>query len=108
MLITLKSVLPELQKSVPAFVTDPEWLEMDGAYLIFGDLARFICSEAEVLEYVTSEEDASRLSQVKISVNFLERALRDGDREIHDLVLDCHRVACFVRLDRSDQKVLRP
>ena len=89
MLITLKSILPELQKSVPAFVMDPDWLEMDGAYLIFGDFARFICSEAEVLQYVSSEEEASRLSHVKLSVNFLERALKDGDREIHDLVLDC-------------------
>ena len=89
MLISLKTVLPELQESVPAFVMDPEWLEMDGTYLIFGDFARFICSEAEVLQYVSSEEEASRLSQVKISVNFLERALKDGDHEIHDLVLDC-------------------
>jgi hypothetical protein len=47
MLITLKNVLPELQNSVPAFVMNPEWLEIEGTYLIFGDFARFICSEAE-------------------------------------------------------------
>jgi hypothetical protein len=89
MLITLKSILPELQKSVPAFVMNPEWLQIEGTYLIFGGFARFICSEAEVLQYVSSEEEASRLSHVKISMAFLERALQDGDREVHDLALDC-------------------
>lgn len=89
MSITLKDILPELHKSVPAFVMDPKWLEIEGTYLIFGDFARFICSEAEVLQYVSSEEEASELSHVKVSMAFLEWALKEGDRDVHDLVLDC-------------------
>jgi hypothetical protein len=81
--------VPELHNSVPAFVMDPEWLEIEGTYLIFGDFARFVCSEAEVLQYVGSEEEASRLSHVKTSMAFLGRALKDGDREVYDLVFDC-------------------
>jgi hypothetical protein len=89
MVITLHNILPELQKAVPSFVIDPEWMEIEGSYLIFGDFAQFVCSEAEVLQYVSSDEEASRLSHVKISIAFLERALKDGDRDVHDLVLDC-------------------
>ncbi len=89
MLITLKNILPELHNAVPTFTMDPEWLEIEGTYLIFGDFARFVCSEAEVLQNVGSEEEALQLSQVKISIAFLERALRDGDRDVHNLVLDC-------------------
>ena len=89
MLMTMKTVLAELQKAIPGRQMDPEWLSEGNTYLAFGDFARFICSEAQVLQYVGSEAEASRLSQVGASMAFLERALREGDSEVHDLVLEC-------------------
>jgi hypothetical protein len=78
MLITLKNIPAELESAGRSFVTDPEWLDIEGTYLVFGDFARFICSQPEVLQYVKSEEEASRLSHVKISMAFLEQMLHEG------------------------------
>ena len=87
--MTMETVLAELQKSIPGYQVDPEWLSDGNTYLAFGDFARFICSEAEVLQYVHSEEEASELSRVGSSMSFLERALRDGDSDVQGLVFDC-------------------
>jgi hypothetical protein len=89
MLMTMDIVLVELQKAVPTFHPTPEWLSERNTYMVFSDFGRFICSEAEVLQYVDSESEARQLTHVQISVDFLERALRDGDRDVHDLILDC-------------------
>jgi hypothetical protein len=82
-------VLVELQNAVPDFHATAEWLSEGLNYLVFGDFARFICSEAEVLQYIDSEAEALQLSQVHVSVAFLERALRDGDQDVRDLIFDC-------------------
>jgi hypothetical protein len=89
MLMTMDTVLVELQNAVPEFHATPEWLSEALTYLVFGDFARFICSEAEVLQYVDSEAEALQLSQVQVSVAFLERALREGDQDVRDLIFDC-------------------
>jgi hypothetical protein len=101
MLITTKTVLDELQKSVPNFQIDSEWLSDGLTYPAFGDFARFICSEAEVLQHVHSEAEASELSQVRISMALLERALQEGDSDVRDLVFDC--VETIASCDRINQ-----
>ena len=55
-------------------------------YPVFNDFARFICSEAEVLQYVRSAEEANQLSQVPACMQVRERLLRDGDSDVRDLV----------------------
>ena len=87
--ITLDTAVAELQRAVPGCPLDPEWTSEGLTYTAFADFARFICSEAEVLQYVDSEAEASQLSQVQTSMAFLERALRDGDQDVRDLVHDC-------------------
>jgi hypothetical protein len=86
--MTMGTVLVELQNTVPGFHATTERLSEGLAYLVFGDFSRFICSEAEVLQYVSSEAEASQLSRVQISVAFLERAYREGDQDVRDLVSD--------------------
>ena len=86
---TLETAISELRRSVPECPIDPEWEQDHNSYLAFGDFARFICSEAEVLQYVTSDEEAHRLSKVPICMDFLERALEQSDSAARDLVLDC-------------------
>jgi len=93
--ITTETVLSEMQRAVPNFLISPEWISDGLTYLAFNDFARFICSEAEVLQYACSEVEAELLSQVEISMAFLERALRDGDSDVHLLVLECvESLAC--------------
>ena len=89
MLITAENVLSEMQQAVPNFLMNPEWRLEGLTSPVFNDFARFICSEAEVLQYARSETEAGRLSQVETSMAFLERALRDGDGDVHALVLEC-------------------
>ena len=86
---TLETAISELRRFVPECPIDAEWEQDDNSYLAFGDFARFICSEAEVLQYTTSDEEAHRLSKVPICMDFLERALEQCDSAGHDLVLDC-------------------
>jgi hypothetical protein len=87
--ITLRSSISELGKSVPSFSIDPEWEQENLSYLVFSDFARYICSEAEVLQYVGSDDEAHRLSDVPTCMQFLEHALEEGDFEVHDLIVDC-------------------
>jgi hypothetical protein len=89
MLMTMATVLVELQNAVPGFHATAEWSAEGLTYLVFSDFARFIRSEAEVLQYVDSEAKALQLTQVQVSVAFLERALRDGDQDVRDLSFDC-------------------
>jgi hypothetical protein len=92
MQITKETVLTALQESVPNYQIDSEWLSDGLTYPAFGDFARFICAEAQVLQYAHSEAEASELNQVnqvRFSMTFLERALQDGDGDVHDLVFDC-------------------
>ena len=94
--MTKETVLAELQKAASRHQVDPEWLSDGLTYLAFGAFARFICSEAEVLQYVSSEKETSQLSEVQVSLAFLERALLEGDQDVHDLVYDCmeHLAGC--------------
>lgn len=89
MLITNQNVLSEMRKAVPGFRIDPEWSLVGLTYPIFNDFARFICSEAEVLQFISLEEEALELSQVGASMAFLERVLQEGDSDLHDLVFEC-------------------
>jgi hypothetical protein len=83
MSITLENVIAELRQAVPSFTVDPEWEAEGLSYLVFGDFARFVSSEAEVLQYVASDEEATRLSMVPVCMMFLERAVEEG---IHGFV----------------------
>jgi hypothetical protein len=86
---TLDIAISELRRAVSAFPVDTEWEQENLSYLVFGDFARFICSEAEVLQYTTSADEARSLSKVPICMEFLERALEKSDAAARDLVLDC-------------------
>jgi cytochrome c-type biogenesis protein CcmH/NrfF len=85
----LDTATSELRRAVPAFPIDSEWERGNLSYLAFSDFARFICSEAEVLQYTASEDDAHSLSKVPICMEFLERALEQSDAAVRDMVLDC-------------------
>jgi hypothetical protein len=87
MSLTMDNVLADLKRGVPSFHS--EWEEDNSTYLVFADFRRFICSEAEVLEYVDNEQGATELSHATECMAFIERVLCDGDQEVHYLVLDC-------------------
>ena len=89
MALTLDTAISELRQAIPTFPIDAEW-ERDGlAYPAFNDFARYICYEAEVLEFVESHEEAHRLSAVPACMEFLERVMEEGDAEVRDLVKEC-------------------
>jgi hypothetical protein len=79
MQMTKETVLAELQRTVPHFRVNPEWLEDGLAYPAINDFARFICSEADTFGW----------DEVEASMIFLERALLEGDGYVRDLVLEC-------------------
>ena len=70
--MTKATVMSELQRVVPRFRVDSDYLNDQLTYPVFNDFARFICSEAEVLCFANKEDDASRMSQVEVSMAFLE------------------------------------
>ena len=85
--MTPESAIVELRRAIPSFTVDSE---LEGlSYPIFNDFARFICSEAEILQYLASEEEALRLSKVPACMTFLEHVLQEGDSPVHDLVSEC-------------------
>jgi hypothetical protein len=86
MAITSESAIRELREAIPSFVVDGEWERDRLSYPVFNDFARFICSEGEVLEYVKSADEAHRMSQVPLCMQFLERLLSDGDSDVRHLV----------------------
>ena len=77
--MTKETILSELQRAIPHFRVNPEWLEDGLGYPAINDFARFICSEADTLGW----------DEVDASMAFLERALSDGDSYVRDLVLEC-------------------
>jgi hypothetical protein len=89
MTITLETAISELRRAVPAFPMDSEYEQDNLSYLVYSDFARFICSEAEVLQYLNSEGEAIRLSKVPVCMRFLERALEQGDSGVRDMISDC-------------------
>ena len=101
--ITKDSVLVEMQKEIPGFQIDPEWLMDNLTYPAFNDLARFICSEAEVLQLVSSNE-----SPVVAYLAFLERALRDGDGDVHGMVFECIETLASCRWINQIKKYFGP
>lgn len=99
MSITLENAIAELRRAIPSFTVDPEWEGL--SYPVFNDFARFICSEAEVLKYVESDEEATSLSMVPASMMFLEHALEEGDSAVRDLIDDC--VQTLIACPQHDQ-----
>jgi hypothetical protein len=87
--MTNDTVLSELQELVPNFRMDPESLKDELRYPIFNEFARFICSEAEVLQFVGSEAEVRQLSQVPVSMEYLDKALCEGDDDVRALVVEC-------------------
>lgn len=84
-----ESAILELRKTVPSCPINPDREADDLSCPVFSDLARFISSEAEVLHYVASREDAQRLNNVPDCMIFLDHALEDGDSAVRDMVTDC-------------------
>jgi hypothetical protein len=99
MFITNESVLEEMQRAMPSFRIDPEWLIDNLTYPAFNDFARFICSTEEALQLASERETA--LSQMEASMAFLERALQYGDDNVRNLVLEC--IETLASCDRIDQ-----
>ena len=86
MLITREAAIDELHKAIPSFKS--EWSADQLPYLVFADFARFICSEGEVLEYLKPEDEVRRFSKVPACMQILERLIREGDRDVRDLVFE--------------------
>ena len=108
MLFTLDTAISELRKAVPAFPIDTEWERENLSYLAFGDFARFICSEAEVLQYTASEDEAHSLSKVPVCMEFLERALEHSDAAGRDMVLDCVEALSACQWEKQIKKWAGP
>ena len=70
--LTPESAITELHRAIPSF--DCEWEEDHLSYPLFNDFARYICSEAEVLKYVESVDEA--------------RLLSEGNSDVRDLVTE--------------------
>lgn len=88
-ILTFENFLPTLQKDIPGFSPDPEWLS-DGEYgpnlyLIGSDFARHICEEAR---WMNDLGEARLMIDLSASVSFLEKALIDGDDDVRDLLID--------------------
>jgi len=106
--MTTDTVLSELQESVPNFPMDPEYLKDGLRYPVFNDFARFICSEAEVLQSASSEAEARQMSQVPVSMEFLDRVLREGDDDVRPLVVECIETLATCEWVEQIKKYLGP
>ena len=84
--LTPESAITELHRAIPSF--DCEWEEDHLSYPLFNDSARYICSEAEVLKYVESVDEAHRMSQVPACMELFERLLSEGNSDVRDLVTE--------------------
>src|ERR1700678_2788417 len=82
--MTSQTILAQLQKAVPHFRIDPEWLEDNLTYPAINDFARYICSEAGRCSVTDIPRD-----NLQGAVAFLESALRSGDGGVRDLVSEC-------------------
>lgn len=76
--MTRESILQELQNSVPEFALNPEWVEESLGFPAIADFARYVRSEAEVGQW----------DEVRKSMQFIERALTEGDNYVCDLVFE--------------------
>jgi hypothetical protein len=74
-----------MQKAVPHFCVDPEWLRDNLTYTTINDFARYICSEAAMCS-IADEIPRFELSS---ALSFLEEALRTGDTEVQNLIFEC-------------------
>ena len=86
---TLETAISELRRAIPEFPIDSEWEQDNLSYLAYNDFARFICSEAEVLQHLAPDEAATEFSKVPICMRFLESALEQSDSEARDMISDC-------------------
>lgn len=90
--IAFETAIEDLKRAVPNFAVNAEWERLEsGAYPIFYQFALYICSEAEVLQYVRSKREGRALSDAPLSLRFLERALAEYDVALRYLVMDCVR-----------------
>ena len=79
----------EFRKAVPNFTIDTE---REGvADSIFDEFAKYICAEAEVLQFVRSQREGRGLSDTPRCLRFLERALAADDLAPRGQVVDCVR-----------------
>jgi hypothetical protein len=105
---TLDTAISELRRAVPAVPIEADWELENLSYLAFGDFARFICSEAEVLQYTASAEEAHSLSRVPVCMEFLERALEQSDTPGRDLILDCVEALSACQWEKQIKKWAGP
>ena len=76
MIINKETMIDELRSAVPEFVIDPDWVPENLGYLIFNDLARYLCEQAQFSDWKV----------VKQGMDFLERSLDGQDSYMRDLV----------------------
>jgi hypothetical protein len=105
---TLDTAISDLRKAVPACPIDAEWERENLSYLAFGDFARFICSEAEILQYTVSDEEAQSLSKVPVYMAFLERALEQSNPAARDMLLDCVEALSACKWEKQIKKWAGP
>jgi hypothetical protein len=86
MVFTLETAISELRRAAPEFPIDSEWEQDKNSCLAYNDFARFICSEAEVQQYLAPGEEATQFSKVPICMRFLESAPEQGDAEVRDMI----------------------
>lgn len=76
MIINKETMIEELRGAVPELVIDPDWMADKLGYLIFNDLARYFCEQAQFSDWKV----------VKQGMDFLERSLEGQDPYMRDLV----------------------
>ena len=76
MIINKETMIDELRGAVPEFVIDPDWVPENLGYLIFNDLARYLCEQTQLSDWKV----------VKQGMDFLERSLDGQDPYMRDLV----------------------
>lgn len=108
MLLTSESAITELRAALPTFTIDSQSEAERLTYLIFNDFARFICSEAEVLQFVESADEVHRLSQVPAGMQFLERLMREGDHDGRDLATEAIETLASCKYESEIKKWAGP
>ena len=76
MIINKETMIEELRDAVPEFVIDPDWVPQKLGYLIFNDLAQYLCEQAQFSDWKAAKQ----------GMDFLERSLEGGDPYMRDLV----------------------
>lgn len=90
MIINKETMIEELRGAVPDFVIDPDWVPENLGYLIFNDLARYLCEQAQLSDWKV----------VKQAMDYLERSLDGQDsymrglvHEVLEALLSCDQVS---------------